>query len=206
MGRSTMFCLAVLVVLVGAGALAAEPVTSPGVADDPRGLLQSKYEEIQRIVRETPEKDAMQERVRTVMDTYVDYRELGRQCLVGYWDSLKPAEREAYVTEFKTMIQRSYVKRFDAKKEFTVEFVGATAFEDKQARVRSVIRTGRSEAAVDYLLMRQPKGGWMAVDVVIDDVSWMKSYRKQFNNIMQKDGFTVLMDKLRKKNAKKAEE
>jgi len=136
-----------------------------------------------------------------VMDSYVDYRELGRQCLVGYWDNLKPAEREAYVTEFKTMIQRSYVKRFDAKKEFTVEFVGSTALEDQQARVQSVIRTGRSEAAVDYLLARQAKGGWMAVDVVIDEVSWMKSYRKQFNNIMQKDGFGVLLDKLRKKNA-----
>jgi ABC-type transporter MlaC component len=39
----------------------------------------------------------------------------------------------------------------------------------------------------------------MAYDIVIDEVSLMRSYRKQFKRIMKRDGFDVLIEKMSKK-------
>lgn len=202
--RPANILTAVFTFLVLASATAgAVPLASnaAGAGDDPRALLNGKYAEIQVLVQQATSRDELQGKVRALMDSYVDYAELGRQCLGETWATLKPADQTAYLAEFKQMIQRSYVKRFDAKKTFTVEFRGDTERNGAEARVASVIRTGKSEAEVDYVLRQQPKGGWMAVDVAIDEVSWMRSYRKQFRTIVERDGFPALLAKLKKKNA-----
>lgn len=180
-------------------------VAAPARGETALEFVQARHADLQRLVERIPEKEALQEEIRKVMDTFVDYQELSRRTLAGHWDSLKPKDRKAFQQEFQKMVQRSYVRRFDPGKAFTIEY-GETISEgeDGGTVVPSTIRAGRSEARVDYVLHRKG-GAWWAFDVVIDEVSMVRNYRKQFHDILQKEGFSGLMDRLRKKNARAQE-
>ena len=184
--------------------LAATPVAA-APTDGLMDLVRARYEVMLETVRTTPDKDAMRAGLRKAMDTFVDYDELGKRALSGHWDKLKPKQRRAFITEFKQMIQRTYIRRFDADREFTIEYRGDPQLDETGiAVVESIIRAGRSEARVDYAFHRKGKS-WMAHDVVIDDVSMVRNYRKQFNDIIGKEGFDGLMARLIKRNKEQAE-
>jgi phospholipid transport system substrate-binding protein len=42
-------------------------------------------------------------------------------------------------------------------------------------------------------------GAWVAYDVVIDDVSIVKTYRSQFNKVIQSQSYEALVKKMRLK-------
>lgn len=190
-------------------AVAAIPASvAARTGDDPLALVKAKYDEIQAVVKKYPEKAAMQKGIKDVMETFVDYKELGKRTLMPHWDKLKRAEQDDFVKEFKQMIQRTYVKRFDPDKEVRIEYKGdAVMAGDGTATVDSVVHSGRSEARVVYRF-HKAGGKWMAFDVAIDDVSMVQNYRKQFHDIMTKNapnGYPELMKKIRNKNAKAQE-
>ncbi|MBL6975095.1 MAG: ABC transporter substrate-binding protein [Deltaproteobacteria bacterium] len=169
---------------------------------DPADLVKERYARIQKVVDRNPGKAAMRKGIRKVMNTFVDFRELGRRTLKGNWEGLKTRQRKQFVKGFKQMIQRTYVKRFNPNRKVRIEYRGpAMMEEDGTASVFTIVRSGRSEAKVDYRFHRV-KRKWKAFDVIIDDVSQVKNYRKQFHRIMKKDGFEGLMAKIRKKNEK----
>ena len=183
-----------IMVCVPCSALAASPV-------GPTDFVKARYAELQDVVKKFPEKATMQKGIRDVMETFVDYAELSKRTLADQWAKLKKKDQTDFVAEFKKMIQRSYVKRFDPGTVFTIDYSGSLRTDaDGSVTVPSTIHSGRSEAKVEYVLRTQA-GKWLAYDVVIDDVSMIRNYRKQFYDIMQKDGFTGLMERLRKKNA-----
>jgi phospholipid transport system substrate-binding protein len=182
--------------------LAPVPLEAAGgpAATDPLGFVKQRYDDLQAVVKKYPEKARMQQGIRDVMEIFVDYPELSRRTLADQWAKLTKKQQADFVAEFKKMIQRSYVKRFDPGKEFTIDYTGQTRTDAEGAvTVPSTIRSGRSEAKVEYVL-RTVAGKWMAFDVVIDDVSMIRNYRKQFHDIMEKSGYTGLMERLRKKN------
>lgn len=179
----------------------------PGKAAPPSpiALIKTKYAEIEDVVAKNPDKLAMQAGIRLVMDTFVDYSELGRRTLPGEWENLKERQRAEFVAEFKKMIQRTYVKRFNPNRKVEIVYHGEPEpQEDGSVLVATTVRSGRSEARVDYLF-HQRKNQWWAYDVIIDDVSMVKNYRKQFNDILQREGFDGLMERIRRKNAKASE-
>lgn len=194
--RRTRTMLATLALLIAAPHAAA--AANPG---DPLDFVKARYADLQSVVKKFPEKARMQQGIRDVMETFVDYGELSKRTLADQWEKLSKKQQADFVAEFKKMIQRTYVKRFDAGKEFTIDYTGEKRTEaDGTVTVPSTIRSGRSEAKVEYAL-RTAAGKWLAFDVVIDDVSMVRNYRKQFHDIMSKDGFPGLMDRIRKKNA-----
>lgn len=178
------------------------PLPSLAAPADPDTLIQAKYAEIEDVVARNPDRDSMRAGIRRVMDTFVDYRELGRRTLAGQWDRLDERRRAEFVDEFKKMIQRTYVKRFNPDKKVEIEYHGKPERqEDGSVLVATTVRSGRSEARVDYLFHQRTKR-WWAFDVIIDDVSMVKNYRKQFHDILQREGFDGLMERIRRKNAK----
>ena len=67
------------------------------------------------------------------------------------------------------------------------------------ATVRSRIVTRRpTEIAVDYRLQLRD-GRWRAYDVLLDGVSFVATFRAEFDRIIQQSSYSGLVDKLRKR-------
>ena len=86
-----------------------------------------------------------------------------------------------------------------------VSVVNAELREGK-ARVRTIIRSGDSEAEVAYLLVQRADVAWRAYDIVIYEVSMARNYRKEFYRLVKEKGFDGLVDRIEERTREKEKE
>lgn len=172
----------------------------------PIRLLNVKYAQMKKIIKKYPKQNEMRNQLRQVMETFIDYGELSRLTLPGTWKKLKRKQRREFTDQFKQMIQRTYVNKFNANRKFSITYNGKVVYKKHgKAFVSTTIHSGRSEAKVDYSF-RKKRGKWWAFDVIIDDISLMKKYRRQFVRIVRRDGFDALLTKISKRNIMRRKE
>src|SRR5437667_7714493 len=76
----------------------------------------------------------------------------------------------------------------------------AEAVDGTYATVRSKVLTQRrSEILLDYK-MHLRDSRWQVYDVLIDGVSFVSTYRSQFDRVIQAESYGALVERLRKRN------
>src|SRR5262249_14896708 len=84
-----------------------------------------------------------------------------------------------------------------------VEIVGQRAESNGDVTVKTVIRGGQYEGTpVDYRLRKG--SGWEVIDVVIENISLVSSFRQQFADVLAKSGPTGVLARLKERNAARA--
>jgi len=184
--------------LVGLATLAAASTAGAGEA---QGFLAAKHKKLEQITASSKGVDAMREKIRKEMESFVDYEEMSRLTLNTQWEGLDAKQRKEFVGLFKKMIQRTYIKRFEPQKELGVEYKGEEALDGGRVRVKTVIRSGRSSADVAYLIRSEGKRLWV-YDIIIDEASQVQNYRRQFKRILDREGWSGLLARM-KRNATK---
>ena len=165
-------------------------------AESATDFLKAKHEEMKVIVKENKPDDAIREDLRLKMDTFFDYDTLGKKTIEADWDKQKTEDQKRFIELFKKMIQKSYLKKFKPRTDYTIEF---TKEESKEGViiVYATIVYKDSEADVEYWMHKKDKG-FFVWDVVVDESSLMRTYRKKFDKVIQKDGFAKLLEKMDK--------
>ena len=62
-----------------------------------------------------------------------------------------------------------------------------------------IITQRRSEIGINYR-MHLHDGRWQVYDVLIDGVSFVSTYRSQFDRVIQAESYGALVERLRKRN------
>jgi phospholipid transport system substrate-binding protein len=130
------------------------------------------------------------------------------QLVLGqHWRNASPEQRKRFVEAFYKSLLYTYG---DAMIDFTADrlkvFPTRIAPEDTKATVRTEIkRSNGQKIAVNYG-MRKVNGQWKAWDVVIDGISYVKSYREDYGTQVQQQGLDAVIAQLeaRAANAKAA--
>ena len=134
--------------------------------------------------------------LREVADDFFDFPEMARSSL-GY-HSATPSEKERaeFLVLFTDILERSYVTTIENYSGEQIVYVSET-IEADYATVRSKILTTRgAEIGVDYRL-RRSAAGWLAFDVVLENVSLAANYRAQINRVLRTTSFATLLDRMR---------
>lgn len=191
MTRYLLIPLALLTLLIPAQARAEE---------DPRAIVDKTTSAIRELVLKSTNDEEMRKNVEGLLEGFVDFQEFGKLCLGKRWKTLTAPQQESYLAEFKVLLKRTYLKRFKPGKDFTLKYRGDVGYNKKKdrAEVKTTIISGEVEADVDYRFHQN--SGWKVYDIVVDDVSMRRNYRKSFVNVLKKDGFDALLAKMRKKN------
>jgi phospholipid transport system substrate-binding protein len=186
--------------------LAALPARAEELNDEPMRVLKQNTDKIQELVLKSKTDDEMRENVKGLMEAFVNFEEFGELCLGKEWETLSADQRKAYLGEFKALLQRTYLRRFKPGKEFTVKYRSETRFNKgkDRAEILTTIISGDVEADVDYRF--HSAGGWRVYDIVVDEVSIMRNYRKSFLKVLRKDGFDALITKMKSKTSEEDEE
>jgi phospholipid transport system substrate-binding protein len=135
--------------------------------------------------------------LKDLLRRFLDTDALARQAMGKHLDGRPPAQVDQFLQIFRDLFVRTYVQRlllFDAP-DFA--YNGETITGD-QATVSTEIVTPKDRFAVDYHLRKTAKG-WLATDVLVEDVSLAENFRAQFDKALAKDSFEGLLDRLRKK-------
>jgi phospholipid transport system substrate-binding protein len=135
--------------------------------------------------------------LRRIATDLFDFDEMARRTLSRHWAGRTRAEQAEFVTLFMDLLERSYVGRIESYAGEKIVYVGE-AVDGGYALVRSKIVTPRrrQDTAVDYRLHRR-NGRWQVYDVLIDGVSFVSTYRSEFNRVITASSYGALVDALR---------
>ena len=137
--------------------------------------------------------------IRRLARELFDFEEVTRRTLSRHWAARSADERAEFVALFTDLLERSYVTRVEAYAGENIAYFGE-AVDASYATVRSKIVTDRrSEIALDYRLHLRD-GRWRVYDLQIDGVSFVSTYRSQFDRIIQAESYAALLERMRKKS------
>jgi phospholipid transport system substrate-binding protein len=180
--------------LMVAGAMAA-------TASTPRDVVQTAVTRVITILQTDPDRqyvDRQRGQIRRVATELFDFDEMARRTLTRHWSSRSAQEQTEFVQLFTDLLERSYVGRIEQWSGERITYLGETV-DGQYATVRSKIVTRRrAEVGLDYRLLLRD-GRWRVYDVLVDGVSFVSTYRSEFDRIIQQSSYAGLVDKLRKR-------
>ena len=153
--------------------------------------------------RKDPAKlEAMVERI---LLPHFDVDHAARLVLGKHWRTATPAQRQRFIDGFYGSLMSNYG---DALVEFTgdrIRVLPSTVAPDATSAVvrTEVKRSNGSKIPVNYS-MRKADAGWKAWDVVIEGISYVKSFREDFGSEIDQKGLEAVIQRLEAQNRRGA--
>jgi len=175
-------------------------VASPAVG--PREAVEAAVVRVLSIIQDGQAEGApvaaRSEEIRRIAGELFDFDEISRRALSRHWLALPPEEQAEFATLFRGLLERSYMAQIEACGGERISFVGES-IEGDFATVRSKVVTRRgTEIPLDYRLHVRD-GHWRIYDVVVGWISFVASYRTQFDRVIRMESFNALRERLQKK-------
>ena len=183
------------------------PAPCQTAEENPTKPIQDAVEEILTILRENDDQKWIftREKISAIIQKRFDFLEQSRLVLGSYWDERSHEEKEHFIAQFSKLQEHVYLNRLKDYSGETVQFSKQLVKGDK-ALVFSEIIQQQGEIPMVYRMAKK-EGKWLVYDVIIDGVSLVKNYRKQFASIIEKDSYAGLVREMDEKlNKIKVEE
>jgi phospholipid transport system substrate-binding protein len=134
----------------------------------------------------------------TIFLPHVNVQFAAQQVLGKYWRDATPEQRKRFTDAFYHSLLTTYG---DALLGFTGDDMKVLPFQGdaaaSSATVRTVIRRSNgAEVAVNYSLRKDQTGTWKVWDVVIEGISYVKSFREDFGLEIDQKGLEALLKRL----------
>lgn len=111
-----------------------------------------------------------------------------------YWPDLSAEQKERFTQLFIERLRRSYLNKLMAYTDEKIVFESPAAVGKKVHIPTQLISKGNK---ISMLYKLYPSSGsWKIYDIEIQGVSIIRSYRSQFNEILQKGTFDDLLQKM----------
>lgn len=189
----------VLLLCAAAGARADLP--------DPDVLIKNTVHEVLEIVRNDKElRSGNQKKMLELVDAKVlphfNFERMTKLAVGKSWRTATPEQKQALMTEFRTLLVRTYTKAFTSYRDQVVEVkpprLAAAATE--VTIKTSIVKPGAQQPIlVDYDMEKTPTG-WKVYDLTVEGVSLVTSYRGTFADQVQQGGIDGLIKTLVEKN------
>ena len=175
---------------------------------DPAAFLQAQIRSIRALLASPVESGslearALDTRLRAMIEASMELDRLGEKTLGRHWAALSVDQRKVLVEILRDLFYRSHLKRVrSAHEQYELAFGGErSAPEATSARVAVIARTRSSETELVFVMEARDGKDWLVTDVLIDEVSLIRNYRDQFNEIITTDGYPALLETLKQKQA-----
>lgn len=198
--RATSALLFAAAFCLVAASVGADEASAPA-----RLVVESTSEQVLAVLRDKGVSvDRRLEELQQIAYRRFDFPTIGRLVLARGWNQLTPDQQRAFLEDFKRHLSLDYGRRIDSYTNQTVTIIGDRTEPNGDATVRTQVNGGgTSPVAVDYRL-RRIDGDWRVIDIIVEGVSLVSSYRSQFQEIMASGGPTRLLQVLREKNEQAA--
>lgn len=181
---------------------------SPASMASPTEVIKVAVEQVVRVAEDSDlgrpaAADRRRVEIRRIAESLFDFPEMARRSLARHWTERTAEQRQEFVRLFTDLLERVYFGKLENYSAERMLYVGETV-DGGYATVRSKILIGRrGELPIDYRL-HLIGSRWAVYDVLIDGVSFVSTYRSQFNRVIQTSSYDDLIQKLRMKELENA--
>ncbi|OGT84033.1 MAG: hypothetical protein A3G96_00135 [Gammaproteobacteria bacterium RIFCSPLOWO2_12_FULL_52_10] len=130
-----------------------------------------------------------------------DFRSMSMMVLGKNWRTATAAQQAAFTAQFQTLLVRTYTKALLEYSDDKIVYHPEQKDQDsKLVLVKTdIARTGSSKIPINYNLYSKD-GEWKVVDVIIDGISLVSTYRGSFAAEIRTKGLDSLIQQLVDKN------
>lgn len=134
---------------------------------------------------------------------YFDFPIIARLVLgKATWSQATDAQKEEFMREFRTLLVRTYAKALQEYSNEEVVFLPTvTNPGDSMAEIKTEV-SGKGNASRTPINYRLHISGeqWKVLDLVVDGISLVNSYKGEYDSIVRKDGLDNLIARMKEKN------
>ncbi|HEY1417734.1 MAG TPA: ABC transporter substrate-binding protein, partial [Myxococcaceae bacterium] len=139
----------------------------------------------------TPE---TRKKLENIVTKTVDLDGMAKSALGKTWTETPPVKQKKFLEAFKGRFRKATGEQLDQYRSTSIKYFPEKKEDDDTIVPTEVVVKGEP-THVDYR-MREEKGAWRIVDIVVDDVSTVENYRSSFNRIIKKEGMDGLIARL----------
>ncbi|MBI5529405.1 MAG: ABC transporter substrate-binding protein [Deltaproteobacteria bacterium] len=174
----------------------------PAGAGSPKEALEGASAKIKKAVAKPAAKGSaaekkIKEEVRTVVTQFLDYTELARRAMAKFWDERSDAEKTEFAGILKDLIEASYLGKISGNADYSVEFLEES---DDGGDAYVLTKLSAKAGSVNVGFKLHKKGDrWLCFDLLIDEVSTLRTYKSEFNKIIKDQSYAALVRKMKDK-------
>lgn len=172
---------------------------SPSVG--PRDAVETAVARFMKIVHSDQPGGAAERtaEIRNIVREMFDFDEISKRALARHWQGLQTEEQTEFVALFRDLLERAYLTQVESVGDEQIAFLGESIDAGGVALVRSKVLTKHgTEIPLDYRLHKL-NGSWRIYDVVVQGVSFIASYRTQFDRVIRAESYGALRERLVRK-------
>jgi phospholipid transport system substrate-binding protein len=136
-----------------------------------------------------------QQRLFKLVDNRFDFELMGQLALGKFWRSVDSVERQHFLRLFAELLKNTYVRRVNSYSGEKIIFT-KQVIRKNLALIYSYYNKNNDQFSINYKMKKNGNGQWLVFDVVIEGVSVVKQYRKQFGQILQNESMQALIKRL----------
>jgi phospholipid transport system substrate-binding protein len=197
--------LAIFALGAAGGAYAADPPAAPTAAPSTMGPQELVENSAKRMLQELDANRSMYKNDSAKLDALVanvllpnfDTEYSARLVLGQTWRTATPEQRKRFVDAFYHSLLRNYgsaLVDFSADRFVILPYKGDP--NDTMATVRTEVKRSTGDKVPVNFSLRKVDGVWKAWDVVIEGISYVKSFRTDFGSEIQQKGLDEVINRL----------
>lgn len=132
---------------------------------------------------------------------HFDFDTMSKSVLGKNWREASKEQQAQFVSEFRTMLVRTYASALAKYRNQTIDYkpFRAQPGETRVTVKTQILQPGGPALPVDYVL-KQTGDAWKVVDISIEGVSLVTNYRGQFSNELKQTDMNGLIQRIADKN------
>jgi phospholipid transport system substrate-binding protein len=168
----------------------------------PKDAIQSTIDAVLAVLKDknlaAPAKKAERRgTIRSIIRDRFDFEEMAKRSLARHWKKRTEEERKEFVSVFSDLLEDSYIGKIESYTDEKITYdKGAMKKGGKYGVVNTTIVTSDVDIPIDYKV-KLKENKWWVYDVVIEGVSFISTYRSQYNKIIMKESYAKLIQKMK---------
>jgi phospholipid transport system substrate-binding protein len=167
-------------------------------AGTPTSAIQSTVDAVLDTMRDSTlklpdKKQERRDRIRALIRDRFDFKEMSKRSLAKHWKKRTPEEKKEFIRVFSELLESSYIGRIEEYTDEKILYNKETIKgKGKYGIVNTAILAKSVDIPIDYKVINK-NNKWWVYDVVIEGVSFISTYRSQYNKIIIKKSYSQLI-------------
>jgi phospholipid transport system substrate-binding protein len=138
-------------------------------------------------------------RISALIRERFDFVEMSKRSLARHWKKRSAEEKSEFVSLFSKLLEGSYIRKIEKYTDEEITYdKEVIKRQGKYGIVATTVITKKADIPIDYKV-RLKGSEWLVYDVIIEGVSFISTYRSQYNSTIKKESYEGLINKMKLK-------
>lgn len=133
-----------------------------------------------------------------LFDPVFDYALMAKLALSKHYDTLNAQQKKEFNNAFEMQLKTTFTNHLSVYKNEDIKVTSREKVKERIFLNATMLINGEERKIV--FKFYDKKGDWLVYDVDVAGVSIIQTYRSQFADLLEKENFSVLLEKLKTKN------